>query len=232
MTYKALLFDLDDTLVDFRQAELLGLSTIHTYHLQSHVTEADLKKTYHKINKKLWGKVETGETTANQVKTERFRLLLENFQLNINYETIAHTYEHTLGRCTNWYPGAEETLYLLKKYYQLGIITNGLADIQQQKYQRLGLDKLFSCYLISEVIGIAKPKKEIFDLALQELNLQPHEALMIGDSLSSDYQGAINAGLDFCWINQNSHPVPKKLPLPKHVLASVTQLPGALNLMP
>lgn len=228
MTYKTLLFDLDDTLLDFAQSEHFSLNKLYHDYFSVHVDNAIFTEKYHRINKKLWSLVELGETTAAEVKLDRFRLLTEALNSTIDYRKLATAYEGSLGEQCGWLVGAEEALTTLKNHYQIGIITNGLTSVQTKKYTALELHRFCECYLISEAVGIAKPDKEIFTLALEHFKSASHETLMIGDSLASDYQGALNADIDFCWINSKQRSLPTNLPPPKHTIGSVAELPSLI----
>lgn len=224
MSYKAILFDLDNTLLDFTASETASLQTVYQIFFKDYIVINEFKEHYHAINKNLWKLLEQGKYTTEQIKNDRFKLLAEKLQIDVNYSAIADAYEEGLGNFVNWYPQAKETLFSLKQNFDLGVITNGLTSVQEKKYFRLGFDKLCSCYLISETVGFAKPNKAIFDFALNKLNLKAHEALMVGDSLSSDYAGALNANIDFCWINPLESALFPHLPQPRYILKYVSQL--------
>ncbi len=228
MPYKAILFDLDNTLVDFTAAEQSGLHTIHQIFFNDYISLQDLKSSYLTINKHLWQLLEQKQLNVQQLHSERFRLLAETLNVNLDTTAIATLYEQTLGLCSHWYPGIKETLLVLKQKYLLGIITNGLAQVKKIQNHKLEITQLCQSFLVSELLGIAKPEKEIFTLALQQLNATPTETLMVGDSLSSDYQGAINANLDFCWVNKTQQILPAELPTPKYIIKTVTELPAIL----
>lgn len=226
--YKALLFDLDNTLVDFTQAEAAGLNKVYTLYFQNHLPPAEFQERYKTINKRLWSLVEGHRHQADFVRLERFKLLAEQINVSVNPMAVAQTYTDTISHATRWYPEVKSTLHLLKQQFRLGIITNGLADVQQTKHDRLQIGALCDCFIVSGAIGYAKPQKAIFKQALAQLQLANHEALMIGDSLSSDYQGAINAELDFCWVNPENYSLPTKFPKPKYTVRSVNELPHLL----
>lgn len=229
MSYKALLFDLDNTLVDFSASEEAGLQKIYSLYFHEYMSVTAFHFHYHHINKALWRQAEKGETSANYIRINRFELLLKKFNLALKSEDIAEAYENCLIEEVQWYPGVKETLIELKQIHKIGIITNGLTFVQQQKYQRLQLMELCDCYFISELVGISKPHKEIFELALEKLQIEKCDTLMIGDSLSSDYLGAINTGLDFCWISSLNHSLPAGWIKPKFHITSVTKLPAVLR---
>ena len=96
--------------------------------------------------------------------------------------------------------------------HKLYILTNAVASVQRQRFERSPIASFFQGVFISEDIGCGKPSREYFDYVFRVVpELNPDNALVIGDSLSSDIQGANNAGLPCCWFN------PKALPRPDHL---------------
>jgi 2-haloacid dehalogenase len=160
---------------------------------------------------------------------KRFQLLSEALGVNLEAERVAAFYENQLGTTASWLPGTAEALSLLERRYKLGIVTNGLTNIQKAKYQHLSLGKWFKSFVISEEVATSKPQKEIFNIALTQLEIAPAHTLMAGDSLTSDYLGSLNAGMDFCWINARGLPLPSHLPVPRFTLQSVAELPALLS---
>jgi HAD superfamily hydrolase (TIGR01549 family) len=159
---------------------------------------------------------------VGQVRLKRFQLLSEALGVNLDAEPVAAFYEHQLGTTARWLPGTAEALSLLGGHYKLGIVTNGLTPIQRAKHHHLALGTWFKSFVISEEVAMSKP-------ALTQLETAPARTLMVGDSLTSDYQGALNAGMDFCWINAKRLPLPAHLPEPRFTLQSVAELPALLK---
>ncbi len=126
----------------------------------------------------------------------------------------------------SWLPGSKEALTALKEKYKLSIVTNGFSHVQKAKYKSLSLNKWFESFVISEDVNLSKPQKEIFDIALREIGEIHSGTLMVGDSLSSDYRGSINAGIDFCWVNAKDDSLPEHFPEPRFTVSSVIELPS------
>ncbi len=221
--YKALIFDVDDTLLEFSPGEENSLNKLHT-HFFSALPLNLYKKTFHEINKHLWDLVSEEKIKPAEVKVERFHRLTSALNIPLPSEVLSHLYEGYLGEEVHWIEGVKETLIHLKKKHKIGVITNGLTIVQEGKRKLSGMHALCESFIISETVGIAKPNKAIFELSLTELGIEPHEALMIGDSLTSDYQGALNAGMDFCWVNPTNLLLPAHLPTPKLIVPSVAAL--------
>ena len=91
--------------------------------------------------------------------------------------------------------------YLAAKY-PLTIVSNGFKEVQYYKFEHSGLAPYLTHTLISEEVGINKPQPGIFHIALQRNGITADEALMIGDSYSSDIAGAKAAGIDQIWIHE------------------------------
>jgi 2-haloacid dehalogenase len=227
MSYRALLFDLDDTLIDFGKGQQIALDqTCHE--LFPSDRRAEIKKQFQQINHALWDLVSTGQMTPSRLKNERFEKLVELMKLDLEPHLIARKYETYLGEQVIWFPGVPESLSHFKRRYKAGVVTNGLTNVQKQKYEKGQMHSYFDCFVISESVGVSKPDKRIFEIAFEEMGIAPHETLMIGDSLENDYQGAMNCGMDFCWINALHKPFPSHLPHPKFQFSSIIHLQQAL----
>ena len=107
-------------------------------------------------------------------------------------------------RLTNKYfsvlPDADRVVRYLAAKYPLTIISNGFKEVQYYKFEHSGLAPYFTHTLISEEVGINKPQPGIFRIALERNGISADEAVMIGDSYSSDIAGAKAAGIDQIWI--------------------------------
>ncbi|WP_420644406.1 YjjG family noncanonical pyrimidine nucleotidase [Candidatus Leptofilum sp.] len=225
MPYKWLLFDVDNTLLDFDQTEALALEANFTQHGLAFPPEA--KKRYHQINKSYWQRLERKEITPETLRTGRFHDLFDELAIRYDAIVFANTYLANLGQQAPMVDGAMELLTGLNGRFQLGIITNGLADVQHSRLEKSGLKQYFSPIIISQEIGSSKPNPDIFDAAFAQMN-QPtkSDVLIIGDSLSSDMVGGINYGIDTCWFNPNG----KTTDLPvTHEISQLNQLSHVLN---
>lgn len=210
--YKVILFDLDDTLIDFKQSEKTSLILLHqTFYpaCSFDIFETEFKR----INSALWKRVGAAENALSpgEVRLMRFDQLNEKLGCHTSSAEIAAAYEAHLGEQAHWLPGVKTTVEFLKsKGHVLGIVTNGLVSVQDKKYERLEFGKWFDCYVISDRVGVAKPQPGIFRLAIDELvrkNLVTHHEvdpsliLMVGDTINSDGLGAASLQMPFCFIH-------------------------------
>ena len=207
--YKAIFLDWDDTIGDWTGAELKALQDIYTnYHLDTlYAMPEDYIAAYKPYNLELWGMYGQGKVTKEWLHFQRFYKPIEGLQVTGDrLQQLAHEMGDEFLRLTNKYfsvlPGAAEVVRELAKKYPLTIISNGFKEVQYYKFAHSGLAECFAHTIISEEVGINKPQPGIFQIALEKNGVGAEEAIMIGDSYSSDIQGAKNAGIDQIWLHQ------------------------------
>lgn len=212
MPYSIALFDADNTLLDFTRAEHDALcACLAARGLDS---SEETVSVYSAINDGHWKRLERGETTRDRLKVERFADYFATVGYNGDPVRMARDYESTLGRQTHLLEGALELIQGLYGKCRLYIVTNGITAVQQSRFGACPLAPYFEHCFISEQMGCAKPEKRFFDgVAAAIPDFDPKEAIVIGDSLSSDMQGGINAGLDTCWYNPKGKNAPANMPI-------------------
>ena len=221
-----LLLDLDDTILDFHKAERIALSkTIQDFGVEP--TEEALAL-YHKINKWHWEQLELGVMTREEVLTGRFAVFFRELGKEVDPTACARSYERNLSIGHYFLPGAEETVQALSKKYRLFLVSNGTATVQHSRLTSAGLYPYFEQVFVSQEIGFNKPGKAYFDRCFERIpGFDPKKALMVGDSLTSDIKGGINAGVRTVWIN------PKHKDCgdirPDYQLDALSQLPELLE---
>lgn len=221
-----LLLDLDDTILDFHKAERLALSkTFRAFGLEP--TEAVLNR-YHEINKWHWEQLEKGRLTRSQVLEGRFVQLFRELGLAVDAAQCMKSYEHNLSIGHYFLPGAEEAVKRLHEKYRLFLLSNGTAVVQQGRLTSANLYPWFEKVFISQEMGFNKPDKQFFDRCFAQISgFDPDKALMVGDSLTSDIQGGINAGVRTVWVNP-AHKVAGKI-RPDYEIEALPQLEALLE---
>ncbi len=201
--YQTLLFDIDDTLLDFKAAEDYALrSLFEKYDL---VLTDELNHFYKKMNHQLWSSFEKGEIEKEQLLHSRFSILFQQLGLTVDGVHLDNLYRHYLEQSAVLIDGAEQLIKQLANHYDLYIVTNGVARTQSIRLKNAGLTPYFKGVYISETIGYQKPMKEFFTHVFENIPKQVMDkTLIIGDSLSSDIQGGFNVGIDTCWFNPKS----------------------------
>lgn len=195
-----LLLDLDDTILDFHKAERIALSkTIRDFGVEP--SETVLSR-YHHINKWHWEQLELGLMTRDQVLVGRFAQLFEELGMEVDAAACMKQYEHNLSIGHYFLPGAEEAVKRLHDRYRLFLVSNGTATVQHSRLTSAGLYPCFEQVFISQEIGYNKPDKAYFERCFERIpGFAPEKTLMVGDSLTSDIKGGINAGLKTVWVN-------------------------------
>ena len=222
-----LFLDLDDTILDFKKAEKIAISkTLADF--GATVTE-ELLARYHLINKAHWERLEKGELTREEVLTGRFRVLFQELGICVDATACARAYEKNLSIGHYFLPGAEETVALLSRKYRLFLASNGTASVQKGRMTSANLYRFFEITFVSQEIGHNKPSKAYFDACFARIpDFDPKKAIMVGDSLTSDILGGINAGIPTCWVNPTGAPARPDIQ-PDYQIASITQLPALLE---
>lgn len=198
--YHTILFDIDDTLMDFKLSEKAALHNAFSDHgLPSGFTE--YHASYRKISSVLWNDLEQGRIALRELGVERFKRLFREHQLDISAEAFSKAYLEYLGKETHLMPGAEDLINSLG-HCRLAVITNGFGSVQKERILNSPMEGRFEHVIISEETGFQKPHGGIFDYAFKKLGLsEKEEVLIVGDSLSSDIQGGADYGIDTCWFN-------------------------------
>lgn len=224
---RKLLFDLDNTLLDFDKAERLALTKALSA-LSLEPTDHMLDR-YNKINLAQWKLLEKGELDREAVKKRRFLLLFEEFGIDREAEEAARLYEGFLGEGHYFMDYAEELLQKLSGEYQIYIVTNGTAHVQKGRIASAGIRDYVEDVFISEEIGANKPSKEYFDRCFERIpDFDRNEAVVIGDSLTSDILGGINAGVRTIWFHKKESQNEAEI-IPDYEITDLRELPDLLK---
>lgn len=222
MRYPVVLLDLDHTLFDSDASEAAAFE--QTLRAAGVEQPADYVNDYRRINLGLWKRVEQGELKPQQVRNMRFEALAEQCGIRADAATMADDFVAGLGGNGALYDGAWTLLESLAERAELALVTNGLSEVQRTRIERTGIAPFFSAIIISAEVGTAKPGTDIFDLTFEAMGSPAREdALMVGDSLSSDIQGGVNYGIDTCWYNPHGKPLDNPESV-THEIANLSEL--------
>ena len=224
---ECLFLDLDDTILDFHKAERIAISkTVSQFGLEP---DEELLNRYHLINKAHWEMLERGELTRAEVLTRRFGVLFREYGMDVDMKACAKVYERNLSIGHYFLPGAEEAVDRLSKKYRLFLTSNGTAVVQKGRMTSANLYRFFEKVFVSQEIGHNKPSKAYFDACFAQIpGFDPAKAMIVGDSLTSDILGGINAGIRTCWVNQQHLPCPDHIQ-PDHEIEYLSQLEALLD---
>jgi YjjG family noncanonical pyrimidine nucleotidase len=224
--YRCILFDLDHTLWDFETNSHQTLLELYTqYNLQERGVQSFevFYNTFVEINTRLWEQYDLGLVSRETIRFERFHGILA--QLGVDDVplslTLSDEYVKQSPRKSGLMPDALEVLNYLHPRYPMTIVTNGFEEVQYTKLNSSGLTPFFTHVVTSARAGYKKPAKEIFEFALTEGGFKPHEAVMIGDNLLTDIEGAHNASVDTIFFNPARVPHQAR---PKYEIHQLKQL--------
>ena len=202
MKHTLFLFDLDDTLLDFKASENLSFVRTMQQLGVGGATET-LFSHYQPINVALWRAFEQGTVTKDFLKVERFRQTFAAAGLVLDPELASRLYLASLSDTVVLIDGAIELCATLAVVGEVGIITNGVDAIQNRRIASSGLQQHISFVATSEACGYAKPDVRFFDYAMK-MAAHPvgkDQAIIIGDRLDADILGANRYGIDSVWYN-------------------------------
>lgn len=223
-SYDLLLFDFDDTLVDFSVSEVAAVTAVCRLHGQA--AKDHHIESFRTINRALWARLERGEVSRDVVFHDRFAAFFAAHAIKGDIAEANDVFLAALADAVTPYDGAVTLLERLARTTKVGIVTNGHGPTQRRRAQRAGLADFVAVYVISDEVGYSKPHRAIFDIAYARAELPPgKKTLMIGDSYKADVEGAMAAGFDACWVAHGRPlPVGEGAKQPSYVINSLADV--------
>jgi putative hydrolase of the HAD superfamily len=214
MKVEHIFFDLDHTLWDFEKNSALTFEKILP-EAKVLVEFDQFIASYIPINAKYWKLYRDEKVSKADLRYARLKETFDLLNYQVEDEVIHHLSEEYIHQLPNFnylFEGALELLDYLKSRYPLHIITNGFEEVQTLKMRKSGILDYFQEIVTSESVGVKKPNPKVFQYALQKTKTHPEAALMIGDNLEADIQGALNVGMNV--IHYNSE---KSIHIPQNI---------------
>jgi len=199
--FSTILWDVDGTLLDFLYSQRYAITKcFHREGLE--ISEEQIQR-YSQINDDYWKRLELGEITKEQLLTGRFIALFEEYGIRgIDVDKFCREYQMQLG---NVYSYLDDSLTICKSLQGIVmqyVITNGVSSSQRNKLRLSGLSEVMEDIFISEEVGYHKPQREFFECCLERIGEKDRsKILVVGDSLTSDIKGGVQAGLSTCWYH-------------------------------
>jgi putative hydrolase of the HAD superfamily len=163
----------------------------------------ELIAVFHEVNNVLWDRFNRGLIDMVELRNVRFQMILNKLGLRRHQipPDIGLKYLEICPRQPHVIPETHEILGYLKEKYTLHIVTNGSAEVQHLKMKSAGIYDHFKEIVTPDRSGFRKPQRDIFEYALQVAGSAPEYAIVIGDNLATDIEGARNASLDHVYFN-------------------------------
>ncbi|MES2574626.1 MAG: YjjG family noncanonical pyrimidine nucleotidase [Bacteroidota bacterium] len=213
-------FDLDHTLWDFEKNSALAFETV--FKLQN--LEIDMTQflpIYIPMNREYWERYRKDEISQKELRFGRLKDTFDLLKFNIEDDSIvllSEQYIYYLPTYNHLLEGTIEILDYLKTKYNLHIITNGFAEVQEIKMNNSDITHYFKTITNSQMAGVKKPDSFIFEYALNLAKTKKENSIMIGDCIEADVQGALDAGLDAIFFNEINTPVTANIKQINHLL--------------
>ena len=209
---RAVLFDLDDTLFDHRETARAALMSVRDLHdCFTRVEAAELERSHARILEELHLDVLAGRVDLDAARIERFSRLYAWAGVRAtpaDASTAASAYRQRYLASRRAMHGAAELLAATRQRARVVVVSNNLLDEQQEKLRHCGLEGHVDVLVVSEEVGVSKPDRRIFDIALVRAGAHPGEAVMLGDSWANDIVGAQAAGIRSVWFSREAEPSP------------------------
>lgn len=209
--YDILLWDVDQTLLDFNSSQEHALKA--AFRQFGREIGQDAVTIYAAINDSWWKRLELGEVEKSQLLTGRFIDLFDHLAIrDIDLDAFAKSYQKELGAVYFYQDDSYKLCRYLKGHIRQYAVTNGVAATQRSKLRLSGLDAFMEDIFISEEMGAPKPSLEYFLKCFERIaDFSRERTLIVGDSLSSDMKGGNQAGIACCWYNPGMEQRPKDL---------------------
>jgi YjjG family noncanonical pyrimidine nucleotidase len=212
---KAIVFDLDNTLIDHAFAEGQAMERVLGAYFQETSIGGLLRDApeeflaaYRLNNERLWLDLAFERISGEELRWQRFAYTLSDIAPRLAKQDTERLGREMGAEYMRLYQehwrlitGATELLNVLQNRFKLGVITNGFRDQQRNKLAKFGWETMFHSVVLSDEVGVMKPHKAIFTIAEERLQCSAEELVYIGDNYISDIEGAKDAGWRAVWYN-------------------------------
>lgn len=225
--YTTLLFDLDDTLWDFRANARVALEQMfHQLKLENYFESyQQFYQLYVDKNHELWAAYSKGEIDKEYLSLERFLYPLRcvGYADNALAREMGERFLRISAQQTLLVNGAIDVLDYLKPKYNMALISNGFTEVQYTKINNSGLKPYFDKIFLSEELGYQKPDVRFFEAAKDIMKFNSETTLVIGDNFDTDIVGANNAKIDSLFFQRDTI-VDRDMSIPKIVITDLNEL--------
>lgn len=211
---KKVLWDIDGTLLNFDLAETSAINKCFEIFKLKKPTD-EMIKVYKEINDIYWKKLERNEISREEVLLGRFTEFFDKFGIDTEIvEEFNNNYQIELGKTYVFNPYGKEVVKSLEGRYDQYAVTNGSLTAQKGKLEGSDLNNILKDSFISELIGFEKPDRRFFDFVFDNIgSYKLEDYVIIGDSLTSDMLGGINAKIKTIWFNPETKENHLNLPI-------------------
>ncbi|NIG54675.1 YjjG family noncanonical pyrimidine nucleotidase [Chitinophaga sp. Cy-1792] len=197
--YKAIFFDVDDTLLTFKTSSRLALSK--AFDAQGLTFNENIFEVFREMDQALWAKQKQRLISVQEITDIRFGQFFERLHIDASAEEMKEQYQQNLFNEYALEPSALEVVKYLSPKYPLYVASNGFLAMQQSRLKLAGLFQSFADLYVSDNVGFEKPDSRFFEEVMTRSKLKSEEILFVGDSLEADITGAAGCNIATCWYN-------------------------------
>jgi putative hydrolase of the HAD superfamily len=234
MLPKAIIFDLDDTIISFDGSTGIAWDKTCNSFVESERTSFSAKELLESINKMrkwYWSDADrhrTGRMNMIKARREIVKAALSELQYfdEVKAYEMADNYSRLQEELICLFPNSVETLEKLKALgVRMALITNGSSEKQRGKINRFCLSEFFEFCLVEEEVGFGKPDTRVFEIALQKFNLNAEEVWMVGDHLVWDVEAPKKVGIFAVWNDFSGKGLkPESAIIPDRIISDISEL--------
>ena len=226
---KALLWDVDGTLLDFKAAESAAIRRLFGEFSLGECTDEMIRR-YSAINEEFWHRLERNEITKQQVLIGRYEQFFAEIGVPVSLAVeFNRRYQVRLGDTIVLRDDSYSIVKSLRGRVRQYVVSNGTVIAQSRKLEGSGLGEMMDGVFLSEALGVEKPNKAFFDAVMDRICPEaPEEVMIVGDSLTSDIRGGNNAGIKTCWYNPEGKTAPDEYKI-DYVIADLHEIDSLLK---
>lgn len=195
---KYVIFDLDDTLCDYQKAKKNAISLVNRVLELSGIDVNQFWKSYSLIEPTLFRQFLNGVISRDEYRLRRYADVIQGAHENpLAFSSALNSiYMKEANHAITLFDDVIPLLKTLEeKEINTAVLTNGPSDGQRDKIKALKLAQYIKKIYISEEIGFCKPSCKVFEFVIHDLNIEPSQVLMVGDSIEDDIEGADKFGI-------------------------------------
>lgn len=223
------LWDVDGTLLDFDAAERAALKALFSKFGLGDCTDEQIRR-YSEINNGFWQRLERNEITKQQVLIGRFEQFFGEYGIDKGIAPAFNAeYQLKLGDTIVYCDDSLNIVKSLKGRVKQYVVSNGTVAAQTKKLERSKFGALMDGVFLSEKLGVEKPNRAFFEKVFSQIRPEDlSKVLIVGDSLTSDIRGGMNAGIRTCWYNPEKKPAPEEYRI-DYVISDLHELAGCVE---
>lgn len=224
-----ILWDMDGTLLDFIAAEKAAIRSLFQEYGFGACTDEMLAR-YSKINRSYWEKLERGEMAKQEILVRRFEDFFAAEGLDASVAAAFNSqYQLRLGDTIVFRDDSYELVKALHGKVKQYIVSNGTIAAQNKKLRLSGIGEWMDGVYLSDELGVEKPNVQFFDQVFDAIGpVDKAQVMIVGDSLTSDIRGGINAGIVTCWYDPDHQPAPEGMHI-DYIISDLHEVPGLLD---